>query len=60
MGSRNWRGGNVTPYTCLHLRTTTLQPVKRFVDSMGSQMDYTVALDTSGEVQEGARSGRVS
>lgn len=29
------------------------QVVKKFVDGMGSQMDYTVALDTAGEVQEG-------
>ncbi|PNH11046.1 Thiol-disulfide oxidoreductase ResA [Tetrabaena socialis] len=31
---------------------TNVQVVKKFVDGMGSQMDYTVALDTSGEVQE--------
>ncbi|GIM11718.1 hypothetical protein Vretimale_15151, partial [Volvox reticuliferus] len=30
-----------------------LQVVKKFVDSMGSQMDYTVAMDTGGEVEEG-------
>ncbi|GLC73392.1 hypothetical protein PLESTF_001370400 [Pleodorina starrii] len=30
-----------------------VQVVKKFVDGMGSQMDYTVAVDTGGEVQEG-------
>ncbi|KAG2443510.1 hypothetical protein HXX76_001863 [Chlamydomonas incerta] len=30
-----------------------VQTVKKFVEGMGSKMDYAVAVDTSGEVQEG-------
>ncbi len=33
------------------------QTVKKFVEGMGAKMDYTVAVDTSGEVQEGERVG---
>ncbi|KAG2497184.1 hypothetical protein HYH03_004773 [Edaphochlamys debaryana] len=29
------------------------QAAKKFVEGMGQQMDYTVAIDSSGEVQEG-------
>ncbi|KXZ47362.1 hypothetical protein GPECTOR_36g84 [Gonium pectorale] len=32
---------------------SNVQVVKKFVDGMGSQMEYTVAVDTAGEVQEG-------